>query len=297
MIAMKIIDDIKAKNGKIVGFSSVCGGLPAPDAANNPIKYKFSWSPLGALRAGQRPAQYLENGEVVTIPGADILGEAISVDLFPKHELEQIPNGYSLPYADYYGIPDAASIFRGTLRFKGFCSVIGQCVKIGLLDEQEIVDTDTAWVELLASKLKQSGVKLDPPTQVFLHWLGVDAPGLATKKTQSIMHSFCDILLSKLSFAPGERDLVLMQVGVKAEYPDGSRELIEALFESEGEPNGETAMAKTVGLTCAIGVTLLLEKRVHAVGVLGPTLREIYAPSLELLEAEDIHFNVTSRPN
>jgi hypothetical protein len=37
MSAIKMIDDLKAKGAKIVAFSSVCGGLPAPEAANNPF--------------------------------------------------------------------------------------------------------------------------------------------------------------------------------------------------------------------------------------------------------------------
>ena len=37
MSAMKLIDEIKARGGKIKSFSSLCGGLPAPEAANNPF--------------------------------------------------------------------------------------------------------------------------------------------------------------------------------------------------------------------------------------------------------------------
>jgi hypothetical protein len=49
MSAMKIIDDIKSRGGTVTCFSSVCGGLPAREAADNPLKlkYKFSWSPKG----------------------------------------------------------------------------------------------------------------------------------------------------------------------------------------------------------------------------------------------------------
>ena len=43
MSAIKIIDDIHSRDGEVQLFSSVCGGLPAPEAANNPLLYKFSW--------------------------------------------------------------------------------------------------------------------------------------------------------------------------------------------------------------------------------------------------------------
>lgn len=47
MSAMKIIDEVHAKGGKIVSFYSICGGLPDPACNNNPFGYKFSWSPRG----------------------------------------------------------------------------------------------------------------------------------------------------------------------------------------------------------------------------------------------------------
>nr|HPN38728.1 saccharopine dehydrogenase NADP-binding domain-containing protein [Melioribacteraceae bacterium] len=37
MSAMKIIDEIKLKEGKVISFESICGGLPAPDANDNPF--------------------------------------------------------------------------------------------------------------------------------------------------------------------------------------------------------------------------------------------------------------------
>ncbi|KAF1322345.1 Alpha-aminoadipic semialdehyde synthase, partial [Globisporangium splendens] len=291
MIAMQMIDEVKAKNGKVVSLSSVCGGLPAPDAANNPIKYKFSWSPVGALRAAQRPAEFLKNGETITIPGSDILAHHEPVNLFPEYELEQIPNGYSLPYAEYYQIPDAKSLFRGTLRFKGFCQVIHKCVQLGFLSEDSFVAEGDSWKEIIAQKLKTAGMdSLDGPTQVFLHWLGFDSPSCVVSKSQSTMEAFCELLVRKLSFDPGERDLVLMHVAVGAEYPDGSYATLETFFSAFGEADGDTIMAKTVGVTAAIGVALVLSDEISSVGIVSPTEKEVYGPSLALLAAEGIHF-------
>ena len=64
MSAMQLIDEAKAGGGLIRSFRSVCGGLPAPEAANNPLCYKFSWSPRGVLSAAMNSARYLENGEI-----------------------------------------------------------------------------------------------------------------------------------------------------------------------------------------------------------------------------------------
>ena len=64
---MKIIDDAKERGGTIKSFVSVCGGLPAPEAADNPLKYKFSWSPRGVISASQNPARYRWEGHIVEV--------------------------------------------------------------------------------------------------------------------------------------------------------------------------------------------------------------------------------------
>lgn len=69
MLAMKMIHEAHEKNGKIKCFTSHCGGLPSPSAANNPLAYKFSWNPAGAIRAGRNPATYLSDGEIITVDG------------------------------------------------------------------------------------------------------------------------------------------------------------------------------------------------------------------------------------
>lgn len=43
MMAMKMIDEAHARGGKIKSFTSYCGGLPSPDAANNTLAYKFRY--------------------------------------------------------------------------------------------------------------------------------------------------------------------------------------------------------------------------------------------------------------
>ena len=62
MSAKRVIDRIHSEGGKIEEFYSLCGALPAPESANNPFKYKFSWSPKGVVMAGNNDAKYLKNG-------------------------------------------------------------------------------------------------------------------------------------------------------------------------------------------------------------------------------------------
>ncbi|MBC8486188.1 MAG: saccharopine dehydrogenase NADP-binding domain-containing protein, partial [Bacteroidetes bacterium] len=44
MSAMRIIDHVHNKGGKVEEFYSLCGALPAPEACDNPFNYKFSYS-------------------------------------------------------------------------------------------------------------------------------------------------------------------------------------------------------------------------------------------------------------
>ncbi|KAH6818412.1 lysine-ketoglutarate reductase/saccharopine dehydrogenase bifunctional enzyme [Perilla frutescens var. frutescens] len=122
MMAMKMIDEAHVRGGKINSFTSYCGGLPSPDAANNTLAYKFSWSPVGAIRAGRNPAVYKFNGEIVHVDGDKLYDSAskIRIPYFPAFALECLPNRNSLIYGDLYGIGKEASvIFRGTLRYEG----------------------------------------------------------------------------------------------------------------------------------------------------------------------------------
>lgn len=47
MMIMKAVDDIHSRGGVVEELVSLCGGLPDPVAADNPLRYKFSWSPKG----------------------------------------------------------------------------------------------------------------------------------------------------------------------------------------------------------------------------------------------------------
>ncbi|MEE6513353.1 hypothetical protein FKM82_020923 [Ascaphus truei] len=64
MLAMECFDKAKAVGAKVESYVSFCGGLPAPEYSDNPLRYKFSWSPLGVLLNTVQPATYLKNEQV-----------------------------------------------------------------------------------------------------------------------------------------------------------------------------------------------------------------------------------------
>ncbi|MBC7642836.1 MAG: saccharopine dehydrogenase NADP-binding domain-containing protein, partial [Flavobacterium sp.] len=69
MSAMKVIDEIKSKNGKMILFESFCGGLVAPESDDNLWNYKFTWAPRNVVLAGQGgSAKFIQEGTYKYIP-------------------------------------------------------------------------------------------------------------------------------------------------------------------------------------------------------------------------------------
>ena len=63
--AHALLARLRADGKQVVGFTSFCGGLPAPEAAEGvPLGYKFSWSPRGVLRAAGEGARFRLGGKV-----------------------------------------------------------------------------------------------------------------------------------------------------------------------------------------------------------------------------------------
>lgn len=138
MMAMRMIKQAHVRSGKIRSFTSYCGGLPSPAAANNPLAYKFSWSPAGAIRAGRNPACYKYHGNVINVNGDALYDSAVSFRFpdLPAFALEYLPNRNSLVFGDLYGISDEAStIFRATLRYEGFSAIMSCLGKLGFFDQ------------------------------------------------------------------------------------------------------------------------------------------------------------------
>lgn len=79
-----------------------------------------SWSPIGVLLASQSDARYIHKGQLMTIPQGSLMHSVESKNIFPdfSEPLEGYPNRDSVKYLDVYGIPEASTVIRGTLRYK-----------------------------------------------------------------------------------------------------------------------------------------------------------------------------------
>jgi saccharopine dehydrogenase-like NADP-dependent oxidoreductase len=143
MSAMKLIDEIKGKGGHITSFKSHCGGLVAPESDDNPWKYKISWNPRNVVLAGKAGAVYKKDGQVVTERYEDLFDPERGCfinDLVGF--LSYYPNRDSLPYIDLYGLQQAHTFIRTTLRYPDFMYGWKNVVDLHLTDETQMYETD-----------------------------------------------------------------------------------------------------------------------------------------------------------
>ena len=125
-------------------FLSYCGGLS--DIPND-FCYKFSWSPLGVLKALMSTSVSIRNGDVFTVTKP-----WESVELYPlpmpwgEDEFEVYPNRDSLPFIEQYQMDDGLQIkqfVRGTLRYKGWKNAWGD-----IFSEVDTLDASIAEARL-----------------------------------------------------------------------------------------------------------------------------------------------------
>lgn len=301
MSAMRIIDHVHNKGGKVDEFYSFCGALVAPEVEKNPFNYKFTWAPKGVVMAGNNDGKYLRNGKVHEIPTENLFKNPIKVDFKEVGMLEVYPNRDSLPYVELYGIPETKTMFRGTFRYTKWCEVIDAMKKIGLLSYDKFSMVNMTYSQMMAKLIKASdandikkkvadflGVDLNSNPIVALEWLGLFTNNHINRNEDSPFEVVSDIMIEKMMIKESERDMVVMQHTFVASYPNGRQEVIRSRMLDFGTLKTDTSVARTVALPAAVGVEMILEGQISAKGVHIPVIPEIYNPILDALEKLDI---------
>lgn len=305
MSAMQRINQIRAKGGKITAFYSYTGGLVAPESDNNPWHYKFSWNPRNVVLAGQGTAQFLEEGKLKYIPYRRLFRQYRLVDIPGMGQWEVYANRDSLLYREAYGLKDVRTLFRGTIRHKGFCDAWNALVRIGLTDATfPIVDSDQlSYHDLMEAFLgisQHTGsvkdriakmIESEPDSEIMqkLEWLGLFSKRRIRVKNVTPALILEQLLLEKWALQPNDKDMVIMQHVFEYEINRRKHKLTSTLT-MKGNNGTDTAMSRLVGLPLGIFVKLLLLGKISTTGVNIPTMPEVYEPVLQELEQYGVKF-------
>jgi saccharopine dehydrogenase-like NADP-dependent oxidoreductase len=309
MSAMELIDRIHADGGVVETFASYGSGVPAPESATAPIRYAVTWNPRNVVMAGENGAQYLRDGTVKILPWHRMFQETWTVEVDGIGPMEAYPNRDSLVYRDSFGLREAHTLVRGTLRYPGWGEVWQQLVRLGLPNEQFTIPglKERSFRELVEIFLPDDGgscrsvearvagfLHLSPTGHIMdtLRWLGLFSDQRIGGADETPAAALGELLKSRLVLPEGGRDMIILQHQLGVRYPEQGdrRERITSTFVAKGEPGGMTAMARSVGLPLALAVRLLLRGELTVTGCPLPTEPQIYRPLLEQMAAEGVEF-------
>ncbi|KAL0272229.1 UNVERIFIED_CONTAM: hypothetical protein PYX00_005289 [Menopon gallinae] len=315
LLAMEVFDEVRQAGGKVQSFVSYCGGLPAPECSDNPLRYKFSWSPRGVLMNTMADAKYLQDGKITEIPGGgELMKTAHPLDFLPGFALEGFANRDSTDYMDKYGINEAHTFVRGTLRYNGFANTVLSMRELGLLSTDPKPSLhpngpDITWRQLiclligvtdptilyenLRSKVAErlgSRSKLED-----IEKLGLLAEDLVLK-FNTPLDTLSHYLSKKLVYESKDRDIVVLRHEIGILWPDSKREKrgINLVLYGQRPGQGHSAMSKAVGFPTAMAAKMVLDGEIQKKGMVYPFTPDIYRTLLSRLRSEGIETTETS---
>ena len=305
MSALKLIKEIKNDNGKIKSFKSHCGGLIHPEFDNNPWKYKFTWNPRNVVLAAKGQAKFLRNNKVIKINYPDVFNQTEKINIDQLGDFDSYANRDSLKYIKLYGLDEIDTMFRGTLRRKGFCESWEIIALLGLTDDEVYLNTfNTSYKDLILSQLFNKDNVIDLKKEIELKvcrkiseetynkllWTELFTCNRKLKKKKMTLAQVVEsLLVKKWKFEEKDKDMIVMQHDF--EYQKNNRLLNKkSTLVVYGDENF-SAMSKTVGLPLAIATKLILENKINYCGVKIPDVSMIYEPILKELKDYNINFN------
>lgn len=312
MSAMKVIDDIRDKGGKVILFESFCGGLVAPESDNNLWNYKFTWNPRNVVLAGQGgAAKFIQEGTYKYIPYNKLFRRTEFMSVEGYGRFEGYANRDSLKYRSVYGLDDALTLYRGTLRRVGYSKSWNMFVTLGMTDDSYVMENSE---HMSYREFTNSFLPYHPTDSVELklrHILKIDQDDIQWDKLMELdlfnpnkvvgLHNATPaqilekILSDKWTLDQDDKDMIVMYHKFGYEL-DGKKQQIDSTMVCIGKNQTYTAMAKTVGLPVAMAALQILNGKITTPGVQLPINREVYGPILEELETYGIIFNEKHMP-
>ena len=218
---------------EVHALHSYGAGFPELQSANNPLKYKFSWSVIGVIRSHLRPAKYLDKSMVHVI-------EADSIFTFENihfldiqglgDTLECFYNGNSTQYIDHFGIRKTIkNMGRYICRWPGHGAFWEKMARCGFLNDQPI----------------QVGEQLVKPEE------------------------FCASLLGnqeQFYYQKDERDVALLRIDGRGLIDGQPKQVLMQSIIYQDQLLGFSAMQQTVGFPMAIGSMMILDGKIRKSG-------------------------------
>lgn len=321
MSTMALIDRVRGEGGIVERFESYGSGVPAPDSLANPLAYAITWDPRNVVLAGSAGAHYLRDGSPKMVPWSRVFEQTWEVDVPGIGTMEAYANRDSLAYRQIFGLAEATTLIRGTLRYPGWCETWRQVVRLGLAGSEIPIPrlAERSFAELVELFLPEEvegatteeraarflGLPRDSRALANLSWLGLFSTEPCGASGETATDALIHRLRETLTLPPGGRDLILLlhdltvrypTPGAKDQRPGMRRERITSTLIQHGERDGITAMARTVGLPAAIAARLVLDGELELTGCHIPTEPRIYHPVLAELAREGLEMHEEVRP-
>lgn len=311
MSAMKVIDSIREKSGKLLLFESFCGGLVAPESDTNLWNYKFTWNPRNVVLAGQGgAAMFIQESTYKYIPYHKLFRRTEFLKI-ENNRYEAYANRDSLKYRSVYGLDNIPTMYRGTIRKIGFSRAWNIFVQLGMTDDsytiedsenmsyRDFINLFLAYSPSDSVELKlRSYLKIDQDDIIWEKLVELDL--FNPKKKVALKNATPAQILQKIledswTLKSDDKDMIVMQHLFGYKLNDNKKQ-IESSLVVKGENQTFTAMAKTVGLPVAIAALKILKGEIKTPGVQLPILKEVYDPILKELENYGIIFKEKEVP-
>ncbi|MDQ6470306.1 saccharopine dehydrogenase C-terminal domain-containing protein [Flavobacterium sp. LHD-80] len=312
MSAMKVIDEIRSKGGKMLLFESFCGGLVAPESDNNLWNYKFTWAPRNVVLAGQGgAAKFVQEGTYKYIPYSALFRRTEFLEVEGYGKFEAYSNRDSLKYRSVYGLDDVLTLYRGTIRRVGFSKAWNMFVQLGMTDDSYVIEdsenmsyrqfmnsflpyhpTDSVEIKTrFILKIDQDDIMWDKLLELDLFNPNKKV-NLPNATPAQILEK---ILTDSWTLETEDKDMIVMYHKFGYEL-NGEKKQIDSKMVCIGDDQTYTAMAKTVGLPVAMATLLILNGKITTPGVQLPIKKEVYEPILNELEEYGVIFNEQTVP-
>jgi saccharopine dehydrogenase-like NADP-dependent oxidoreductase len=254
-------------------------------------------------------AQYIDHDQYKYLPYGQLFARLDHIDVEGYGSFDGYANRDSLSYRAVYGLETIPTLYRGTLRRKGYCQAWNVFVQLGMTDDSYPLanaENLTARSFLNAFLRFDETKTVEEKFSIFCAQVGVtdierfrwldlfDDETVIGFENATPAQLLEKILVKKWVLEPGDKDMLVMVHEFVYELEGMRHEIISSMV-NIGEDPMYTSMSNTVGLPVGICAKLMLTGQLKDSGVHVPTAAHVYQPILTELAELGITFNEKHR--